>query len=110
MRFKKYILILISFSSVSVVAEDICVGWENPIEPEMRMLESLFNEKEYLNAKSRLAELDKDSQDVMVQFAVENFGRVIKGYKLRMKVIESNSEESVKEFCEFYVTEAFYHD
>jgi len=101
---------LISFFSLSAMAEEICVGWENPIEPDMRMPESLFNENEYINAKSRLTELDKDSQDMTVQFAVENFERVIKGYKLKMKVIESSSEESVNEFCEFYVTEAFYHD
>ena len=110
MRYKKYFLVLISLFSFAVTADEICVGWKNPIEPDMRMPESLFNENEYINAKSRLAELNKDSQDGMVQFAVENFERIIRGYKLRMKVIESNSEDSVKEFCEFYVTEAFYHD
>ena len=110
MRPMKYLLILISLFSFSVTAEEICAGWKNPIEPDMRMPESLFNEDEYVNAKSSLAKLEKDSKDVMVQFAIENFKRVVKGYKLRMKVVELNSEESIKEFCEFYITEAFFHD
>ena len=47
---------------------------------------------------------------MVIQFAIENNKRIVRGYTLRVRALESGKKEDIEAFCDFYVSKAFYHD
>ncbi|WP_300318913.1 hypothetical protein [Idiomarina sp.] len=88
----------------------LCEHKESTIEPGMQMEESVFTQSNAEAAKSALESLNPSSDDLMVQFAIQNNERIVRGYELRSRALESGAKEDVESFCEFYVSEAFFHD
>ena len=101
-----YILIL-SFTSFTY-AENLCDSWERKIEPDMQIEESLFTKENAELAKLALLELDLESEDTLTQFAIENRKKIIKGFELRQKALESKA--ALNCYCIYFINEAFYYD
>ncbi len=76
----------------------------------MQMEEKTFDLVNADEAKKALEKLDPNSKDLMIQFAIQNNSRIILGYKLRAKALETGIAQDIKLFCDFYVSEAYYHD
>ncbi|MEL4339491.1 hypothetical protein AAEH92_02070 [Shewanella xiamenensis] len=110
MKFLAVIAILFSLHAEATEEKLLCEHRELRIEPDMQMKESFFTESNAESAKSELEKLDSSSNDLIIQFAIENNSRIVRGYKLRARAIESDNKEDIKSFCDFYVSEAFYHD
>ncbi len=110
MKFLTAIVILFSLHVQASEEKLLCGHRELRIEPDMQMKESLFTESNAQSAKSELEKLDSSSNDLMIQFAIENNSRIVRGYKLRSRALESGKKEDIESFCDFYVSEAFYHD
>ena len=72
--------------------------------------ENVFTKFNAESAKAALEKFNSNSNDLVVKFAIENNRRIIRGYTLRSKALESGKKEDIESFCDFYVTEAFYHD
>ncbi len=98
----------ISFADTE--GELLCEGREKRIEPDMQMPETIFNEENSESAKRALEKLDESSEDMMIQFSIENNRRVIEGFSLRSKALSSKNKKDIDEFCDFYINDAFYHD
>lgn len=106
-----YVVTLV-FSSLNCLADSssLCEGIELKIERDMQMPESVFVKEEADLAKEELLELDKETDDVLTLFAIENRKRIIKGYELKERALNLKTKEAVNEYCTFLVNEAFYHD
>ena len=103
------ILLLMAYSGKSF-AENLCDSWDQKIEDDMQMPESLFSKQNSDEAKIALEGLEKNSSDILVQFRIQNLARTIKGYAFREKALNSKLETDINAFCTFFINEAFYHD
>lgn len=106
----KKILICFLFLSFPVIslAGNLCDSWERKIAPDMQIEESLFTKENAKLAKLSLLELDLESKDNLIQFAIKNHNKIIKGFKLKNKATES--EEALNFYCSYFINQAFYHD
>ncbi|WP_232522448.1 hypothetical protein, partial [Marinimicrobium alkaliphilum] len=110
MKFLAAIAILSSLHAQATEEKALCKHRELRIEPDMQMEESVFTESNAESAKAALERLDSSNNDLMIQFAIENNSRIVLGYQLRARAFESGKKEDIESFCDFYVSEAFYHD
>lgn len=104
------IAILCSLNVQATENKSLCEHRELRIEPDMQIEENVFTKFNAESAKAALEKLDSDSNDLVVKFAIENNRRIIRGYILRARALESGKKEDIESFCDFYVAEAFYHD
>ncbi|MCC5451916.1 hypothetical protein LMJ53_09295 [Rheinheimera sp. UJ51] len=104
------IAILCSLNVQATESKLLCEHREQRIEPDMQIEENVFTKFNAESAKAALEKLDSNSNDLVVKFAIENNRRIIRGYILRARALESGKKEDIESFCDFYVSEAFYHD
>lgn len=104
------IAIICSFNAKASEERILCEHRKTTIDPDMQMEENVFIQSNAEAAKSALESLNPSSNDLMVQFAIQNNKRIVHGYELRSRALESGAKEDIEAFCEFYVSEAFFHD
>ncbi|WP_213994647.1 hypothetical protein, partial [Arsukibacterium sp.] len=110
MKLLAAIAILCSFHVQATENKPLCQHRELRIEPDMQMKETVFTKVNAKSAKAALERLDSNSNDLLALFAIENNRRIVRGYKLRARALESGEKDDIESFCDFYVSEAFYHD
>ena len=109
-RLLAYSILLFSLQVHAGEDRLLCESRELFIEPEMQIEETIFDIANANKAKKALDELDPSSKDLTIQFAIQNNSRIIRGYKLKAKALETGTDNDIKLFCDFYVSEAYYHD
>jgi hypothetical protein len=93
--------------STALKATELCSEWPRKIEPEMQMQEGDFTLENYQEATKYLKE---KHEGFLHTFAKSNREKVIKGYLLKTKALESKSNSDIFLFCSFLIDEAFYSD
>ena len=109
-RLLGYSILLFSFQVHAGEDRLLCQSRELFIEPDMQMEETIFDFASANEAKKALGKLDPNSKDLMTQFAIQNNSRIVRGYKLKTKALETGTDQDIKLFCDFYVSESYYHD
>lgn len=105
----KYLVLLAGLIPTLTLANgEICGSWKNPIEPDMRILESQLTVESASQATAFLAKHGQQGNDDF-EFGRENARKTLRGYELK-RAAEHGGKAEVTEFCAWLTTQGFWND
>ena len=114
------IALVIAVATGSVATPELCSGFENKIEPDMRMLESDLTRSDAIEAADKLkAMIERGELTGEFQFGALNQAKILYGHVLLSQAVSdrkefgphsTESKDSVGSLCTWLGSKGFWYD